>query len=84
MKQLHPVLNTYEDAYAHYAPLFRSTYRMKSRAACESAIEDINETLRLHDRNAYTGKLYAELDAARDRLAAYRNKSNRALRLSVI
>jgi NAD-specific glutamate dehydrogenase len=74
---------THEQAYALYAPYFREQYRAKSRAACESAIEDINETLRCHERNAYTGKLYAELDAARDRLAAYRNKSRAALRLAV-
>lgn len=68
------MLHTYEDAYAMYAPQYRTQYARKSARACHAAIREINATLKLHDRGAYTGKLYAELDAARDRLhACYRN-----------
>lgn len=48
-------------------------------AQCEFAIVDINRTLALHDAddmdNAYVVKLWAELDAARDRLRAVKGKT---------
>lgn len=77
-------LRTYQESYAYHSLLFREIYRKKSVAACEAAIRDIKATLELHvEPSVYGAKLWAELDAARDRLMAYRNPSNRALRLSV-
>jgi hypothetical protein len=70
-------MNDYGSAYAHYAPIFRDMYAARSRLACESARADISETLRLRsvewagaNRDPYAGKLWAELDAVRDRLMA--------------
>jgi len=68
------VLNTYEESFAFYAPMYRTMYAKKSRASCEHAIREINETLKLHDRTSYAAKLYAELDAARSKLQQYRAK----------
>jgi hypothetical protein len=48
---------------------------------CEYAICDINATLGLHDYgHPYTSKLYAELDAARDRRMVLQSKSLRTRR----
>ena len=48
-------------------------------AQCEFAIADIHATLTLHDaddmHNAYVVKLWAELDAARDRIHALKGKT---------
>jgi hypothetical protein len=48
-------------------------------AQCEYAIADIHRTLALHDaddmHNAYVVKLWAELDAARDRIHALKGKT---------
>ena len=52
-------------------------------AQCEYAIADINATLALHDRDLghpYVAKLYAELDAARDRRMVLQSKSLRTRR----
>ena len=52
-------------------------------AQCEFAIADINATLALHDRDLghpYVAKLYAELDAARDRRMVLQSKSLRTRR----
>ncbi len=53
-------------------------------AQCEYAIADINATLALHDRDLghpYVAKLYAELDAARDRRMVLQSKTLRTRRL---
>jgi hypothetical protein len=51
-------------------------------AQCEFAIADINATLGLHDYgHPYTAKLYAELDAARDRRMVLQSKTLRTRRL---
>jgi hypothetical protein len=48
-------------------------------AQCETAIADIHATLALHEaddmHNAYVVKLWAELDAARDRIHALKGKT---------
>lgn len=74
---MNATIRNYEEAFAFYAPIFTAQYAKASRAKCEYAIEDINATLKLHERGAYTGKLYAELDAARTKLQQYRNKSRK-------
>lgn len=61
-------LYSYEAAFAYYAPLFRSQWKTLSPEACAASKADILETLALHrERSPYVGKLYAELDAIRDR-----------------
>jgi len=70
-----PATASYEEAFAHFAPIFRDMWKTRSVAACAAAKRDIVETLPLHqERNAYVGKLYAELDAIRDREAAMNPK----------
>lgn len=52
-------------------------------AQCEYAIADINATLALYDRDMghpYVSKLYAELDAVRDRRMVLQSKSLRTRR----
>lgn len=52
-------------------------------AQCEYAIADIHSTLALYDRDLshlYVAKLYAELDAARDRRMVLQSKSLRQRR----
>ncbi len=62
---------TYEEAYARYYPLFRASYRAAPLQACVGARKDIYETLvHHHGRTPYEGKLMAELDAARERIAS--------------
>lgn len=60
---------TYEEAFAFHSPIYRQLYKARSLQSARSAIKDIQETLALHnDRGSYAGKLWAELDAARDRI----------------
>jgi hypothetical protein len=71
-------LRTYEEAYAHYAPIFQRQWATANvtQATCIRARDDIQQTLALHKAcNPYTGKLYAELDAIRDRLMNLRSLS---------
>jgi len=52
-------------------------------AQCEFAIADIHSTLALYDRDMahpYVAKLYAELDAVRDRRMVLQSKSIRTRR----
>ena len=52
-------------------------------AQCEFAIADIHSTLALYDRDMghpYVAKLYAELDAVRDRRMVLQSKSLRTRR----
>jgi hypothetical protein len=72
---MHVAPRTYEEAYAQWAPFYRAAYAHRTRASCEYAIGDINQVLKLHERGLYTGKLYAELDAARERLAKCAKRS---------
>lgn len=59
----------YCQSYAYYAPSFRQLWKSQGSVACHAAMADIYATLPLHDHeSAYSGKLYAELDAIRDRL----------------
>jgi hypothetical protein len=49
---------------------FRNKVRQYSKAQCDFAVRDIHETLRLHGgdmRDPYIEKLWAELDAVRER-----------------
>lgn len=62
---------TYEEAYAAHYPRYQSAYKTAPLAACLGARKDIYETLVHHyGRTPYEGKLMAELDAARERIAA--------------
>ena len=69
---MNAIPQSHEEVYAVFAPQYRKMYAKRSIASCDAAIRDINETLKLHERSPYTGKLYAELDAARDRKFASR------------
>lgn len=61
---------TYEEAYAYHYPQFQKAYRAAPLQACVGARKDIYETLVHHyGRTPYEGKLMAELDAARERIA---------------
>ena len=78
-------LRTYQEAYAHHAPRYREYYADKSSRACCAARDDILDTMHVMAVNLrcgeglmadpYTGKLYAELDAVRDRLMNLRSLS---------
>lgn len=66
----------------NYTQINRNAVDKVSRytiAQCEFAIADIHATLALHDaddmHNAYVVKLWAELDAARDRIHALKGKT---------
>lgn len=62
-----PYLDSYESAFAFYAPLMRERWVDQPDDVCARASFDIYETLVLHPHpSPYTGKLYAELDAIRD------------------
>ena len=63
---------THEEAFAQWADFYRRSYAKRTIASCEYAIGDITQVLKLHERGPYTGKLYAELDAARERIATAR------------
>jgi exonuclease VII small subunit len=63
---------THEEAFAQWADFYRRSYAKRTIASCEYAIGDITQVLKLHERGPYTGKLYAELDAARERVAKAR------------
>ena len=70
-----------------YTELNRTATAKVSRytlAQCEYAIADIHATLALHDRDTshpYVAKLYAELDAVRDRRMVLESKTLRQRRL---
>ena len=73
-------LRTYQEAYAHHAPRYREFYATKSERACCAARDDILDTmhvlaLNLRHDDPYTGKLYAELDAVRERMMNLRSLS---------
>jgi hypothetical protein len=58
--------------------------RNYTAAQCEYAIADIHSTLALYDRDLahpYVAKLYAELDAVRDRRMVLQSKTLRTRRL---
>ena len=62
----------YEEAYACYAPIFRRQWGAANvtLATCKRAMADIYDSLKLHpERTPYSGKLWAELDAVRERIA---------------
>lgn len=75
---------TYNEAYSAHYPRYSQYYRTKSRVECEYARDDINETLVIVSHNQinedpYVGKLYAELDAVRDRLMQLDKRGKRVL-----
>jgi len=66
---------TYEEAFAHYAPMYRAHWSRSRKADREAAVRDILATLKLHvQRSPYAAKLYAELDAIRDAELAYQKR----------
>ena len=70
-----------------YTEMNRAAVAKVSRytiAQCEYAITDIHATLALYDRDLahpYVAKLYAELDAVRDRRMVLQSKTLRTRRL---
>lgn len=60
----------YRMAYAKYYPLYVMRWETRARHECVYARHDIVATLHACGENdpAYVGKLYAELDAVRDRV----------------
>lgn len=65
----HPL---YNEAFARWSPVFRAKHAKASRTSCDVVKQDVIETIAIWemDDNAnpsYVGKLYAELDAIRDR-----------------
>jgi hypothetical protein len=68
------MFHTYEEAFAYWAPIYRTRYDHASAANLPAAKADVNATLVIWgaDRTPYTGKLMAELDAIRDREHAIR------------
>jgi hypothetical protein len=70
---------TYAAAYAAHYPRYTALWSTRSIGACLGAREDIYATLRAQgdERTPYTGKLYAELDAIRDRELDLANRRNR-------
>jgi len=56
--------------YTEMTALYRNKVRGYTLNQCHHAVRDIHDTLRLHPAdmgNPYVVKLYAELDAVRDR-----------------
>lgn len=70
------LFNTYEEAFAYWAPIYRTRHEHTSPTSCILVRADIEATLTLwrdeHARTPCTGKLMAELDAIRDRERAIR------------
>ena len=56
--------------YSEMTALYRNKFKGYTLNQCHFAVRDIHDTLRLHPAdmgNPYVVKLYAELDAVRDR-----------------
>jgi len=65
----------YSTAYAEHAPRYRTIWRNRDVKECRGALRDIHETLAIHSGpSEYTGKLWAELDAIRDRVIILQRK----------
>ena len=65
------MITDYQVAYAQYAEFMRAKWRGRPARECNYARGDIARTMPHHPIDgAYMGKLYAELDAIRDRMMA--------------
>jgi hypothetical protein len=65
--------------YTELTALFRNKARGYTADQCEFAVRDIHTTIALHEgdlNHPYIQKLWAELDAMRDRLAHLQRKHN--------
>ena len=58
----------YGREYARCAPIFRQMWQQRPFELCGWALQDIHNTLKGREMDGYTGRLYAELDAVRDRM----------------
>ena len=66
--------NEYRREYARCAPIFRQMWQQRPAELCSYALKDIHHTLAGREMDGYTGRLYAELDAVRDRMAALKKR----------
>ena len=64
----------YGREYAKYAPMYRSIWKDRTLEGCRWALQDIHNTLKEREMDGYTGRLYAELDAVRDRLMSLKKE----------
>jgi hypothetical protein len=65
--------------YTELTALFRNKARGYTADQCEFAVRDIHTTIALHEgdlNHPYIQKLWAELDAMRERLAHLQRKHN--------
>jgi hypothetical protein len=65
--------------YSDMTALYRNKARGYTADQCEFAVRDIHTTIALHEgdlNHPYIQKLWAELDAMRDRLAHLQRKHN--------
>lgn len=65
--------------YSDMTALYRNKAREYNASQCEFAMRDIHTTIALHEgdlNHPYIQKLWAELDAMRDRLAHLQRKHN--------
>jgi hypothetical protein len=65
--------------YTELTALYRNKARGYNADQCEFAVRDIHTTIALHEgdlNHPYIQKLWAELDAMRDRLAHLQRKHN--------
>jgi len=65
--------------YSDMTALYRNKARGYTATECEFAMRDIHTTIALHEgdlNHPYIQKLWAELDAMRDRLAFLQRKHN--------
>lgn len=69
--------DAYSTSYAACIDRYTKHYRNVPLPQCLHARDDVYATLAIHEkedhRSAYVGKLYAELDAIRARIDAYRS-----------
>lgn len=75
---------TYAEAYAMHYPRYARYYRLASYHACIGARIDIIDTMRVVQAtqrmgDPYVGKLYAELDAVRERIRAIEAREGESL-----
>jgi hypothetical protein len=66
--------NGYRREYARCAPIFLQMWQQRPVEMCRWALQDIYNTLVGREMDAYTGRLYAELDAVRDRMMALKRE----------
>ena len=75
--------HSYEEAFAYWAPIYRTRHERLSAESLPHVKADIVATLAIWgaDRTPYTAKLLAELDAVRDRELAIRRTNTNVAKL---